>query len=144
MPSRTRAIFKWVVLPLMLEFVACGGTWVDDSGNFKRIFGLAKPDDVQVIHSYYWKSAHWTTEYRYYIELKASSEFIAGITSTSLMRRADPRFDNKPEECSVDKPLWFLPKPLTNYEAWLPSGGKGYRVFRDRTSNELFVCDELL
>jgi len=48
---------------LLVILAGCGATWVDDAGNFKRVFGFSQPGDVKVIHSYYWKSPHWTVEY---------------------------------------------------------------------------------
>jgi hypothetical protein len=51
----------------ILVLTGCGGTWVDDKRNFDRVFGFGKIPDVQVVHSYYWKSPHWSTEYQYFI-----------------------------------------------------------------------------
>jgi hypothetical protein len=46
--------------------------------------------------------------------------------------------------CGDNRPQWFLPKPLTNYEVWVPKAATGYRVFRDRADGTLFLCDEQL
>lgn len=120
----------------------CGGTWVDDDQNFNRVFGFAKPQDVIVLHSFYWKSSHWSTEYRYFIALRAPSQFAEGLTRVSL---ATPR---TPDETTVnscgDKPQWFVPGPLTNYESWIPKNNDRYRMFRDKADGTLFVCDERL
>ena len=43
-----------------LMLVGCGGTYVDDKHNFERAFKFQKPKDVQVIHSIYWQSPHFT------------------------------------------------------------------------------------
>jgi hypothetical protein len=122
---------------------SCGGTWVDDAGNFKRVFGFAQPKDVRVLHSDYWRSLHWTVEYRYFIALQPSQKFTAGLTDPQLMTAVAP--DEKLlNSCGAKRPRWFLPKPLVNYEAWLPKAAAGYRVFRDRADDTLFVCDERL
>jgi hypothetical protein len=120
----------------------CGGTWVDDPGNFKRVFGFRQPDDVRVLHSYYWKSPHWTTEYSYFIAVQPSSTFVSGLTSSELMTSAKP--EPKLLESCGTRPQWFLPKPLASYEAWLPKTQMGYRAFRDRTDGTLFVCGQQL
>jgi hypothetical protein len=121
---------------------SCGGTWVDDDRNFERVFNFSKPPDVTVLHRYYWNSSHWTTEYRYFIAIPPTTKFVDGLTDARL---AVPL---TPEQTTVDscgeKPQWFLPKTLTNYQAWKPKTADGYRIFRDRVDGTLFVCDQRL
>jgi len=38
----------------------------------------------------------------------------------------------------------FLPKPLGNYDAWIPKEAAGYRVFRDKADGALFLCNRRL
>lgn len=130
------------VFLLLLIAAGCGGTWVDDPANFKRVFGFNKPDDVTVLHSYYWKSRHWSTEYRYFIAVQPSPKFVSGLTSGELMIPTKPE-PSLLESCG-SRPLWFLPKPPESYDAWLPKRQMGYRAFRDRTDGTLFVCDQQL
>jgi hypothetical protein len=122
---------------------ACGGRWIDDSSNFERIFGFDKPQGVEVLHSYYWKSSHWTTEYSYFIALRASQKFVTGLTSAKLMDQASLT-GTAIGSCGNERPSWFLPKSITAYEAWVPKGGGDYRVFRDKGDGTLFVCDTRL
>src|SRR5713101_7768753 len=77
-----------ILLPLLLLLMACGGTWVDDSGNVKRVFGFSQPDGVKVLHSYYWKSPHWTVEYNYFIALQPSQNFMVGLTAPQIVTAA--------------------------------------------------------
>lgn len=141
MPTWKSTLLLAICGPLILT--ACGGTWVDDPQNFKRVFSFDKPQDVTVLHSYYWKSAHWTTEYRYYIALRGSRKFADGLTDQSLMTPVS-RDPAKIESCGSDKPNWFLPKTLSNYKAWIPKTDAGYRVFVDKEDGSLFVCDQRL
>jgi len=131
-----------LVFSLALILTGCGGTWVDDDRNFDRVFGVDKPTDVRIIHSYYWKSSHWSAEYRYFIALRASSKFVEGLTDARLMS------PSVPDEATVafcgDKPQWFLPRTLSDYEGWIPKSEDRYRVFRDKTDGTLFVCDQRL
>jgi len=138
-----KQLLVWSAVLLVLVLSGCGGTWVDDGRNFDRAFGFGKPPDVQVIHSYYWKSAHWSTEYRYFITLKPSSKFTTGLTSPELMRGAIPDAAAI-DVCGDKRPQWFLPKPVMSYEMWVSRSGAAYRVFRDKTDGTLFVCDERL
>ena len=121
----------------------CGGTWVDDEGNFKRVFGFDKPNDVQVLHSYYWKSPHWSTEYQYYIALRTSASFANGLTATQLVSPAIPDA-NALEQCGGNPPQWFVSKPFSHYEMWIPKNSYRYRVFRDKDDNTIYACDEQL
>jgi hypothetical protein len=140
----TKRLPVWsAVLLLVLVLSGCGGTWVDDSRNFDRVFGFSKPPDIHVIHSYYWKSPHWSTEYRYFIALEGSSRFTSGLTHPELMTPAIPDATDI-DSCGDKRPAWFLPKPLISYEMWVPRGTTAYRVFRDKTEGTLFVCDERL
>jgi len=119
------------------------GTWVDDAGNFKRVFDFSQPADVKVLHSYYWKSPHWTVEYNYFIALQPSQKFTAGLTAPQLTTAVAP--DEKLlDSCDDKRPAWFLPKPIGNYEAWVAKAGGGYRLFRDKADGTLFLCDERL
>jgi hypothetical protein len=137
---------KTVLLVIMFVALAtlagCGGTWVDDDRTFQRVFDFDKPQDVTIIHSYYWKSSHWSTEYRYFIALRAPLKFVEGLTDTRLMTSKSP--DEEMVSSCGDKPSWFLPKPLTNYQAWIPKSNDRYRVFHDNADGTLFVCDQQL
>jgi len=144
--SLRNCMIRWRFLPLfllLLVLLSCGGTWVDDDGNFKRVFGFSKPPDVDVLHSYYWKSPHWSVEYRYFIALKVSAKFAAGLTSAELMIPVAPD-GTVLGSCGDKRPPWFLPKALTNYDVWIPKAATGYRVFRDKADTTLFLCDERL
>ena len=132
------------VVGLACFLASCGGTWVDDAGNFKRVFGFSKPPDVRVVHSYYWKSAHWNTEYRYFIALQgSSSKFSGGLISSALVTAVAPD-ETVLGRCGTERPHWFLPKPLSAYEAWIPKTTGEYRIFRDKADGALFVCDQQL
>jgi hypothetical protein len=128
---------------LLLVLSGCGGTWVDDEGNFNRIFGFDKPKDVVVLHSYYWKSPHWSVEYNYFIGLQVPPKFAAGLVSPELMT-AVASDQTLLDSCGTKRPQWFLPKSLTNYEAWVPKAAKGYRIFHDKADGFFFLCDERL
>ena len=140
--TRKRCLICSTIL-LLLVLIGCGGTWVDDQRNFERIFGFSQPPDVRVDHSYYWKSGHWSTEYRYFIALQSSAKFTSGLTSPDLMTAAVPDAAAA-DACGGQRPAWFLPKPATSYEMWVSKRGTGYRVFRDKESGALYVCDQRL
>lgn len=139
---RTRRVRLLISSLALIILAGCGGTWVDDDRTFKRVFDFGKPQDVTVVHSYYWKSGHWSTEYRYFIELRAPPRFVEGLTDAQHMTPRTPD-DSMVASCG-DKPSWFLPASLANYQAWIPNQDNRYRVFRDRVDDTLFVCDQRL
>ena len=126
-----------------MALIACSGTWIDDPRNFKRVFDFEKPQDVTVLHSYYWKSPHWTVEYRYYIALQGPRKFADGLTDATLMTPASAE-PSTIEFCGEPRPEWFVSKPLNQYEAWIPKTDAGYRIFRDKQDGTLFICDQRL
>ena len=63
---------RFVITALALGLVGCGGTYVDEKYNFERALDLPRPKDVQVVHSIYWQSPHFTDEHCYYLELLPS------------------------------------------------------------------------
>lgn len=139
--SRQFLLFFCALTVLLLS--ACGGTWIDDERNFERVFGFEKPQDVQVLHSYYWKSSHWSTEYRYYISLRTSSEFTKRLTAAELMNQSVADLSVS-DTCGGNRPSWFVPKSLDKYDMWVPKESFGYRVFQDKDDGTLYVCDEQL
>jgi hypothetical protein len=139
---RVRKVLLVVSCLTLWIAAGCGGTWVDDDRNFKRVFDFDKPQDVTVVHSYYWKSSHWSTEYRYFIALRPPLRFVERLTDAKLMTPESP--DEAMVSSCGDRPQWFLTEPLTNYQAWIPKSDDRYRVFRDKTDGTVFVCDQRL
>jgi hypothetical protein len=66
-----------LIASALLIVTACheSGTWVDDPNNFKRAWGVDAPSGVQVVHSRYSRSAHFTREEVYYFQLRATSSY---------------------------------------------------------------------
>jgi hypothetical protein len=44
---------------------------------------------------------------------------------------------------SQEKPTWFLPKPISNYEVWVYADepNSRFRLFIDKVSKEIFLSD---
>jgi hypothetical protein len=109
------------------------GTWEDDPKNFDRAWGVAKPADLEMVHSWYWRSPHFFREETYFFEFRKNDEFLQGFVAVNNMEPEvfDPRCG-----FSVQKPSRFLPKPLDAYGAW--SNGQAW-LFSDRETGEIFI-----
>lgn len=64
------------------------GTWEDDPGNWSRAFQSTKPPEVAVVHSKYWRSAHWTSEFEYFFEIAPNPQLKAQLFGENNVRQA--------------------------------------------------------
>lgn len=128
---------------------ACGsrsGTWEDDPRNWARAFDAAQPKAVTVVHSKYWRSPHWSLEFRYFFQLKAEAEF----RREYLDRNELVQLPASGVAASIgdrrDVPAWFCPKAPEAYDGWArrdPADGR-FRALIDRESGDLYLTDEQL
>lgn len=120
------------------------GSWEDDPGNWERAFQQAKPDNVEVVHSHYWRSAHWTYEFAYSFQIKPSKGLEEKLLSDKGLKQVKPDDADftRIHDFWGDKPKWFLPKPLDKYEIWIwKENSQRFRLFIDRETRELFLTD---
>lgn len=96
------------------------GTWEDDPQNWNRAFRQNTPADVSVVHSYYWESDHFTYEYIYFFEVKASQEWQnVFLKERELEPVAPSNAWSFRQSYSYDStPAWFAPDPVENYDVW--------------------------
>src|SRR5947208_7221883 len=123
-----------------LILVSCGGKWDEDAKNWSRAFnGQSPPTDVRIVHSRYCRSPHFTYEAYYYFELTAPQTFLDAWLK-GLVQVA-PSEDNL--GLLPDKPKWFLPKTLRNYDMWriADKPDSYFRLFRDRSTGAIFATD---
>jgi len=80
-----------LICAMSLLQVRCGyfgsGRWEDDPGHWRRAWGYSKPPDVVIIHSWYWRSAHWTREEAYFFQFKWHEELFEQLVNRNVMRR---------------------------------------------------------
>lgn len=55
------------------------GVWQDDPANWRRAFGTGQPSDAVVVHSFYWRSPHWTFEFEYFFHIRANDRLRARL-----------------------------------------------------------------
>ena len=120
------------------------GTWDDDPGNWERAFHSGRPPDVVVVHSKYWRSAHWTLEFQYFFHLGKNDALRKQLFAENKLARMEGEAAARASsDFFGDKPAWFLPGRVSDYEVWAIAAetGRHFRVFIDRRTGELFVAD---
>ena len=141
-------MYRFVTAIAIASFLAgCGGesgTYVDDKDNYERAFQSKCPTNVQVIHSFFSKSPHFTEEREFYFQLRPSTDanilkwLVAGtnmVSSTDGLKRV-PYYYN----LRGSRPKWFVQDGLTNYDIWHHTKG-AYIVLRNRHTSEIFVYE---
>lgn len=100
---------------LFLLLCSCGsGTFENDPESWHKVFGEDTPENIEVLQSRFWKSAHWTYEFEFYCKLKADKTVLKDyfIDHYSMKKR-----DNRTTFHSSNKPNWFV-KDLEGFEIW--------------------------
>lgn len=119
---------------------ALSGTWEDDPDSWGRAFGSTRPDDVEVVRSWYWRSPHWTCEYEYFFHVRANDALRAQLfTENELVPvEGDPLADT-----FHAPPAWFLPGGAGGCDAWTfgHEPESRFRVLVDRTTGDLWLTD---
>lgn len=140
-----RSSTPWLLI-LLLFGSGCGyvkaGTWNDDPENWSRAFQSAKPPGVQIAHSRYWRSAHWSLEFEYFFEIERNEDFKRRLFAENKLRRVlgDEAAKSK-KEIFGDPPAWFAPKDVAEYDIWV-SGDESsgnFKVLIDKTSGAIFL-----
>jgi hypothetical protein len=123
------------------------GTWKDDPRNWRRIFRVDKPADVTVAHSWFWRSPHFTYEYEYYLQVKKNADFQKRLLAMNPMTEvSDEERLRKTSAWSRQRPDWFAPGPIAQYQVWVYSNAPNsdFRLLIDRATGDLFVSDRQL
>ncbi len=123
-------------IAILLAKCSESGTWTDDPKNFSRAWDVEKPSDVQVIHSLYWRSPHFTREEAYYFQFGPNQKLAEGFISNNSMKPTTT-WDRK---ACIAPPIWFAAGPLDTYEAWTCGDGRECLLLRDRKTAELYIA----
>ncbi len=134
---------------IMLLLTGCGGTYVDDKDNFERALRFDRPSDVQLVKSTYWQSSHFTEEHCYYLELQSQTNSAIFQTLTNLTPVVLNTLTNGqalvPETLVIDRPGWFTPKTVTDYELWTSTNEFiPFGIIRDLSEGKIFVYGQTL
>ena len=132
---------------ILMNVFGCGylssGMWTDDPDNWKRAFRSQKPEDVVVLHSWYWRSSHFTYEFRYYFKIEANEGLEKQLLTENdfiLMEDVDTWDVTR---VFSEAPDWFVEKPIQNYEVYRyrDEVNSNLLVFIDKESREIYLTD---
>lgn len=137
-----RAILTACVCVFLLSGCHRSGKWVDDSGNWKRAFDRPQPKELQIVHSVYWRTPHFTREDGWTFQFKSPPSFYKEWLGAYKVRHPDSAELQRWESFKKDRPSWFLPKPMADYEIWvIDEPDSNFALFIDQTTGEWFVTD---
>lgn len=133
-------------LALITLVSGCGyvasGTWDDEDENWERAFGVELPEDVNLVHSQYWRGAHFTYECCWYFEIAPNAEF-----ERELTEKGGLELHESWPELGAGAPAWFKPATSSrDFEIWGPPDHEPseFRVYVERETRRIFLHDSQL
>jgi hypothetical protein len=121
-----------------LLLVGCSnGTWNDDPDNWERAFGESRPaDGITIVHSWYWRSPHFTAEYRWIFELRLTEDVKKEVT-------ANPDFALLSEKDGLSRslqsgPSWFAPEPRSAFDVYESKSEENFLMLVERIGARSF------
>nr|WP_321222153.1 hypothetical protein [uncultured Psychroserpens sp.] len=127
-----------IIILVAITFFNCGaGTFENDPETWYKVFGEDPPEQIQVINTRFWKSAHWSYEFELYAEFKASHDI---INSLLLERYRFKETTNPMLDLGFadEKPKWFVSKDFEQYSIY-ESATNNMLLFRNSTSNTNYL-----
>jgi hypothetical protein len=135
-----RLSYSIALVTVGLLTISChrSGTWKDDSKNWERAFRERTPTNITVVHSWYWRSAHWTHEAAYFFQVRGAVRAVL-LSDTNLVRLST----NASMDFFGERPSWFAPKPLDAYEVWgyTSDPPSRFRLLIDSADETAFFTD---
>jgi hypothetical protein len=131
----------FLLVGMVLSGCFYAGKWDDSPKNWKRAFNQKAPKEVAILHSRFWRSPHFTYEAEFFFEFRAPDELIKSWIKQGRLAPRTPTRETVPSY--FDKPPWFTPGRLTEYEIWAPSDDprSKFRLFKHRTNGVFYVTD---
>src|SRR4051812_42160903 len=127
---------------LQADSIQHAGTWEDDPKNWYRAFNEEQPREVKVVHSKYWRSNHFTSEYIYYFEVQATPEWRDAFLKKHELELVTPAAarSSRSKTHSDATPNWFEPDPVDNYDVWDKAGEFG-PVLINKTNGHIYFYE---
>lgn len=122
---------------LFYQTAALAGRWEDDNGNWERAFDAQPSPGINIVHSFYWRSAHFTVEHEYFFQLEYGEELEASFFRGGDLVKMEPsEYENI--QFFLEKPKWFVPDEYANYDIWKSNYYETYYLFIDKEKKRIF------
>lgn len=82
---------------------------------FEYWSNLSSKSGIKILKGQYWQSAHWTKEYKVYLEIQTSPQWVAAFVKLNDLKITTSEVTRLPD----DSPDWF--KPRTGLKVYEPS-----------------------
>jgi len=100
---------------------SCGyfssGTWEDEDKNWERAYNQKLPKTINLVHSWYWRSPHWSLEQAFFFEIEFNEDVKNQFLKYSDIVSIDSSGYSKLMIFN-GKPAWFIPKSFQHYNIW--------------------------
>ncbi|HEY1170575.1 MAG TPA: hypothetical protein VGH19_04325 [Verrucomicrobiae bacterium] len=96
------------------------GTWENDPKNWERAFRTNASPAVTVVNSKYWRSNHFTYEYMWFFEIRATAAWRDEFLQSRGLKLEPPAKSRSFRDKHTSKmtPDWFAPDPVELYDVW--------------------------
>lgn len=122
---------------LIILFSSCGGTYENDDIVWEKAFNEEKPDEINLSHSYFWKSSHWTYECIIYMEIGYNQKWLLSKIKEYKM---DATLDFTKAGIGLfdERPHWFAPKTEENYILFKSKVSPELMILLDKKTNVMY------
>lgn len=96
-----------------------------------------------MLHTWYWRSPHFTREYRYYFEIEANQQLETQLlVENDLVEIGKVTLQGIPV-LHGNIPEWFVAKTLENYAIYRyrEAEGSNFWVFIDKETQNIYLTD---
>lgn len=98
---------------------------------------------MTVVHSWYWRSPHWSYEAAYIFELEITDPNLLNGFKQALEPYTGQELDYPIDNFFATKPIWFIPSSLKEYDIWIEGTDmfSHYKLFIHRSTGRVYITD---
>lgn len=102
---------------------------------FEYWSGMHPKSDIKILNGQYWESAHWSKEYKVYLEMQTNPEWVA-----AFVKQNDLKIKTSDVTKLYDSPDWFQPR--SGLKAYEPSDfSQGSLYFVDKKTGYILFYE---
>jgi hypothetical protein len=127
---------KIIFFSFLLTLISCE-VKTDDAEEAYQYWSGEKPtQDLNIEYAKYWRSPHWSYEYKFYLTFRPSE-----IWWNEFLKRNNLKRDMKNSSEFIDVPAWFHPtKRCIQYRSD-DDFDQGSRYYRDSLTGKCFIYE---